>query len=96
MDDFISCLWNAPNGKWARLLSPVANLFRLDSNSPTEIPAIFLMCSGEITMAKVKLANLALIEWQGRTQKREKIKKKSFVGTSPVLKIRGCVHFLVQ
>jgi hypothetical protein len=78
MDDFISCLWTAPNGKWARLLSPVANPFRLDSNSPTEIPAIFLMCSGEITLAKVKLANLALIEWQGRTQKKGENKEEKF------------------
>ena len=53
------------------------------------------MYSGEITINKFKLANAALIEWQGRTQKKEVLKKKSFVGTSPVLKIRGCVHFMV-
>ena len=41
MDDLIHCLWSAPNGKWAKLLSPIVNPFRLDRNSPTEIPAFF-------------------------------------------------------
>ena len=71
VDDFIHCLWSAPNRKWAKLLSPVVNPFRLDKNIPTEIPAICLMCSGEVTINKVKLANAALIEWQGCTQKRK-------------------------
>jgi hypothetical protein len=68
IDDFIQCLRDAPNSKWIQMLSPVANPFRLDRNSPNEIPALFLMCSGKENYGKRSLANLALIEWQGRTR----------------------------
>ena len=68
IDDFIECLHVAPNSKWLQMLTHVANPFRLDRNSPKEIPALFLMCSGKENYGKRKLANLALIEWQGRTR----------------------------
>ena len=76
IDDFIQCLRVVPNSKWLQMLTPVANPFRLDRNSPKEIPALFLMCSGKENYGKRKLANLALIEWQGRTRK-ENVKDDS-------------------
>ena len=64
----MECLRVAPYSKWPQTRTAVANLFRLERNSPKEIQTLFLMCSGEQNYGKRSLINLALIEWQGRTR----------------------------
>ena len=70
--DYVDCLSTQPS-TWAKLLTPIP--FLDTSGTEIEIPRIFSDLAGEITSAKVAIANKSLITWQKMTKKKSTSKQ---------------------
>ena len=86
VDDFLECLSQSPNGKWAEMLKlvPYEGMHGRDSD-----PKILVCVGGTKSTLKCQLANKALIDWQATTVKKTGKKNRVTYGTSLLLRISG-------
>ena len=75
------------NQKWAEMLRPIFNENWQITGGEKEIPRAFVVIGGEINIAKIRLCNAMVVDWQINLQKKISSLQKSVLFTNRILKI---------